>query len=56
MGLRYSRKYPVEGILWAPNVIVTFNKAFYYLLWILLHLIPGLVVDAVLLISGYKPM
>ncbi|XP_015116093.1 putative fatty acyl-CoA reductase CG5065 [Diachasma alloeum] len=56
MGMRVIDKYPLEGNVWRPGAFHTKSKTVYYLLVLLLHLLPGMVIDTILKFSGRKPM
>ncbi|XP_046742826.1 fatty acyl-CoA reductase 1-like [Diprion similis] len=46
---------PLEGCLWLPNTTMYSNIFMYYLTVWIFHLIPALVIDTVLKLSGAKP-
>lgn len=56
MGIRLTEKIPLEDILWVPNITIATSKFVYYVLTLLLHLLPALMIDTVLKIAGKKPM
>ncbi|XP_011498955.1 PREDICTED: putative fatty acyl-CoA reductase CG5065 [Ceratosolen solmsi marchali] len=56
LGLRFTEKIPLENILWVPQVVIASNKYVYYILTLLLHLLPSLVIDMFLKFAGKKPM
>jgi len=55
LALKLTEVIPFNNIIWKPSVIVTKYKAWYYVNVILLHLIPGLLIDGLLKICGKKP-
>uniref|UniRef100_A0A0C9PTE7 Fatty acyl-CoA reductase n=1 Tax=Fopius arisanus TaxID=64838 RepID=A0A0C9PTE7_9HYME len=56
MGMRVIHEYPLEGNIWRPGAFHTKSKTVYYILVLLLHLLPGMVVDAIIKSTGRKPM
>ena len=54
MGIRVTDKTPLEGVLWIPNITIARSKVVYYFLTLLLHLLPAILIDSVLKISGKK--
>ena len=56
MGVRFMEKIPLEGAIWKPSITIARNKVVYYLLTLILHIIPALFIDAALKLSGRKPM
>ncbi|XP_014207378.1 putative fatty acyl-CoA reductase CG5065 [Copidosoma floridanum] len=56
MGLLHTKDIPLEGILWIPNITISTNKFVYYILTMLLHILPALMIDSILKVSGRKPM
>jgi hypothetical protein len=56
LGLNLVKEIPLTRIMWKPSVIMTKNQAWYYVNVILLHLIPGLLIDGLIKLSGNKPL
>ncbi|XP_076245982.1 uncharacterized protein LOC143186295 [Calliopsis andreniformis] len=56
MGFRCTRRIPLEGIIWYPRTYVTSSRMFYYILTLLLHLLPSFFLDGLLQLSGRKPI
>jgi hypothetical protein len=56
LSLKVTEEIPLNGIMWKPNMIMTKYQAWYYVNVILLHLIPGLLIDGLLKLSGNKPL
>ncbi|XP_057334726.1 fatty acyl-CoA reductase 1-like [Microplitis mediator] len=56
MALLCASKNPLEGIIWRPSISYTTNNLYYYTLVLLTHLLPALLLDAILTLSGHKPM
>ncbi|XP_012288416.1 fatty acyl-CoA reductase 1 [Orussus abietinus] len=56
MAFSLTAKIPLEGVLWAPHTKLTASKTLYYFLVILLHLLPALLIDGLLKITGRKSM
>jgi len=54
--MRLSDKIPLTGIMWKEAMYYTKYKTWYYVTVIFLHLIPGLLVDGLLRLSGKKPL
>lgn len=51
-----SEKYPLSQCFWEPNGTLTTNKLYFFILNILVHIIPALVLDTALKIAGKPPM
>ncbi|XP_076630983.1 putative fatty acyl-CoA reductase CG5065 [Colletes latitarsis] len=56
MGMRCNRRTPLEGIIWYPRTFLTNNRALYYVLTLLLHILPAMLIDGVLKLTGRKPI
>lgn len=56
LGLRTNAKLPLDGVLWYPRTTITTNRVIYYIMTLLLHLLPALIIDSILKLSGKKPM
>jgi hypothetical protein len=56
IGLKMNEEIPLNNIMWKPNVTTTKNRAWYYMNVIFLHLIPGLLLDGLIKLSGNKPL
>lgn len=56
IAMKVHEEFPINGILWKPRVTMTACKAWYYVNVILLHLVPGMLVDGLLKLSGKKPL
>jgi len=56
IGLKLAEEIPLNSIMWKPNVVMTKYQAWYYVNVIFLHLIPGLLIDGLLKLSGKKPL
>ncbi|XP_020299301.1 putative fatty acyl-CoA reductase CG8306, partial [Pseudomyrmex gracilis] len=55
-GLRNFSDIPFERIIWKPNVIMTKSRLLYYILMIILHIVPALFIDRILKLFGANPM
>ncbi|KYQ54967.1 Fatty acyl-CoA reductase 1, partial [Trachymyrmex zeteki] len=47
---------PLEGTVWTPNTIVTDNFILFYILTVLLHVLPATLMDLILKFSGRRPV
>jgi hypothetical protein len=56
VGLKSTEVIPLNNILWKPRVAQTKYQAWYRVNVILLHLIPGLLLDGLIKLSGNKPL
>ncbi|XP_053986401.1 putative fatty acyl-CoA reductase CG5065 [Hylaeus volcanicus] len=56
MGHRINRNTPLEGIIWYPRTYITTSTFIHYILTWIVHLIPAIFIDALLKLSGRKPM
>jgi hypothetical protein len=56
IGVKVTEEVPLNSILWKPSVTVTKYQAWYYVNVIFLHLIPGLLIDGLIKLSGNKPL
>ncbi|CAH2217266.1 jg26349, partial [Pararge aegeria aegeria] len=55
-GKKILREVPIEGMLWSVGGAQTLSRLEYCTKVLLLHLLPAILVDLVLWISGNKPM
>jgi hypothetical protein len=55
-GLKLNEELPLNSIMWKPSVTITKYHAWYYVYVIFLHLIPGLLIDGLIKLSGNKPL
>lgn len=55
-GVKLSTEIPFEHIVWRPTSSFTTNRQIYSFLVIILHMIPALVLDQVLKLTGKKPL
>ncbi|XP_036139889.1 fatty acyl-CoA reductase 1-like [Monomorium pharaonis] len=51
-----NNEVPVEGIVWTPHTILTESFVLFYILTILLHILPAILIDLILKFSGRRPM
>ncbi|KAM0727958.1 putative fatty acyl-CoA reductase [Formica fusca] len=51
-----SKKIPFEGVFWIPSTLFTESLNTHYVLTILWHIIPAIIIDSVLKCSGRQPM
>ncbi|XP_076750916.1 fatty acyl-CoA reductase 1 [Xylocopa sonorina] len=56
LGFRLNESTPLEGIVWYPSTILTSNRFLHYILTLLLHVLPALVIDEISKLIGRKPM
>lgn len=56
MGFRCNEEIPLEDIIWRPASRQVMNKFVYVILVLLWHVLPALLIDGLLRISGKKPM
>ena len=54
--LKVIEEIPLSSILWKPNLHITKYQAWYYVNVIFLHVVPGLLIDGLLKLSGKKPL
>jgi fatty acyl-CoA reductase len=53
---KMTEEIPLNGIMWKPNLYITKNQTWHYVNMIFLHLLPGLLIDGLLKLSGNKPL
>jgi len=56
IGHQLLEEIPLEGVLWTPNPILTDSSITYYILTILLHILPAILIDLILKLTKYQPM
>lgn len=56
MGFDITKKIPLEGILWSPSLITTTSYATFFVLTMLLHILPALLVDGFTKLLRMRPM
>ncbi|XP_072762936.1 fatty acyl-CoA reductase 1-like [Anoplolepis gracilipes] len=56
IGFKVIKEIPFEGVLWTPSTLFVENLIIYYTLTILWHILPAVIIDSVLKLSGHKPM
>jgi hypothetical protein len=56
IGFKMNEEAPLNNILWKPRAFITKYQVWYRVNVILLHLIPGLLIDGLLKLSGNKPL
>ncbi|GAB1865769.1 Fatty acyl-CoA reductase [Camponotus japonicus] len=56
MGVQLAEELPFEGVLWTPSTILTDSSITYYILTILLHILPAILIDLILKFTKYQPM
>jgi fatty acyl-CoA reductase len=56
LGLNITKEIPLENIVWTRNTIFTESNIVFYILTILLHILPAMLVDLILKLCGSKPM
>jgi len=56
MGFQLAEEIPLEEILWTPSTILTDGSITYYILTILLHILPAMLIDLILKLTKYQPM
>ncbi|KAG5336095.1 FACR1 reductase, partial [Acromyrmex heyeri] len=47
---------PLEETVWTPHTILTDNLVLFYILTILLHILPTILIDLILIFAGRRPM
>ncbi|XP_039307351.1 putative fatty acyl-CoA reductase CG5065 [Solenopsis invicta] len=50
------KEVPLEGIVWTPHTMLTNNFVLFYILTILWHILPAILIDLILKFSGRQPM
>lgn len=56
MGFNITKEIPLEGIIWSPRTTITKSPFVYYILVLLLHILPALFLDAIMKLFGARPM
>ncbi|XP_077263221.1 fatty acyl-CoA reductase 1-like [Temnothorax americanus] len=51
-----THESPLEGIIWIPNTILTDNFILFYILTILWHILPAMLIDFVSKFFGRRPL
>lgn len=56
LGRTFVQEYPLKNPLWYPSGFMTSNKTFYWLSFLVLHIIPAIIIDFILKAIGEKPV
>ncbi|CAK9799512.1 Putative fatty acyl-CoA reductase CG5065 [Anthophora plagiata] len=56
MGFRTIEETPLDGIIWFPQTFITDSRIIHYVLTLLFHLLPALIIDGILKMIGREPM
>jgi len=56
INFKLVEEIPFNNIMWKPGAITTKYQAWNYVNVIFLHLIPGLLIDGLIKLSGNKPL
>jgi len=57
MWCKTTEEVPLNNIMWKPSAVMMMKyHAWYYVSVIFLHLIPGLLIDGLIKLSGNKPL
>ncbi|OXU23253.1 hypothetical protein TSAR_012798 [Trichomalopsis sarcophagae] len=56
MGIGFMETIPLENSIWLPSIKIVRSKLAYYLLTLLLHLLPAVIIDTAFKLAGKKPM
>ncbi|XP_072763631.1 fatty acyl-CoA reductase wat-like [Anoplolepis gracilipes] len=56
IGFKVPEDIPLEGVLWTRSTLFAENLITYYALTILWHILPAIIIDSVLKLSGHKSM
>lgn len=56
IGIKYSHDVPLENQLWFPGGGMTKCYYYFYVTFLLCQLLPAIVIDGILKITGQKPM
>jgi len=56
MGFFITQKIPFENIVWIPRGTFTENNVVFYILTMLWHTLPAMLIDLILKFFGSKPM
>ncbi|KYQ54966.1 Fatty acyl-CoA reductase 1 [Trachymyrmex zeteki] len=51
-----ANEVPMEGTVWTPHTILTDDLVLFYILTILLHILPAILIDLILKFGGRQPM
>lgn len=55
-GFNITKIVPLDNVLWKPYTTITKSKFVYYILVLLLHIIPALFLDGIMKLFGARPM
>lgn len=55
IGLNIIQDIPIKNI-WKPQIIITKQYSVYYILVLLLHIIPALFLNGIMKLIGARPM
>lgn len=56
MGFQLVDEIPLEGTIWTPSVIITDSSTIYYILTILMHVLPAILIDLILKLTKHQPI
>ncbi|XP_031825936.1 putative fatty acyl-CoA reductase CG5065 [Nomia melanderi] len=54
-GRKFTREYPFTGVLWYPGGIITTSKINHWFRVVFFQLLPAVILDALIILSGNKP-
>ncbi|KAM0734480.1 Fatty acyl-CoA reductase 1 [Formica fusca] len=55
-GLKIMEKIPFDRVLWTPDILIAESLTMYYVLAILWHILPAIIIDLILKFLGRQPM
>lgn len=56
IGLDLTRDVPLDNIIWKPQTTITNSYLMYYILVLLLHILPAILLDTIMKLFGIRPI
>ncbi|XP_029156038.1 fatty acyl-CoA reductase 1-like [Nylanderia fulva] len=56
LGFKLAEEVPLENIIWSPGITTTNSRLFYYLVVLIMHILPALFIDSILKLFRARPM
>lgn len=56
MGFQITKDVPLENIIWSPGTTIITSRSFYYILVLIMHILPALFIDGIMKLFGARPI
>ncbi|KAL6443248.1 hypothetical protein ACFW04_002874 [Cataglyphis niger] len=56
MGFQITKEVPLDNIIWSPGTTIITSRSLYFILVLIMHILPALFIDGIMKLFGVRPI